>query len=108
MDLPKFTLIGATTKLSALSNPLRDRFGSVMKLDMYTDSDLSAIASRTGGILDAHISDDVARSIAKRSRGTPRVTNRLVKVIRDYMTIGEKVSNEKEVQSVFDLSLIHI
>lgn len=101
MDLPRFTLVGATTRLSAVSNPLRDRFGNVMKLDMYTQDDLGRIASRTSKILECHMTPDVTVCVAKRSRGTPRVTNRLVKILRDYMTIWHSVSNEHEAESIF-------
>lgn len=88
MDIPRFTLIGATTRLSSLSNPLRDRFGNVMKLDFYSPSELAHIVGRSFRILGyAGVSDDAVLSIAERSRGTPRIANRYVKILRDYATI---------------------
>lgn len=87
IDLPKFTLIGATTKAGSLSTPLRDRFGIVHRLDMYSIEDLSTIVKRSAGILDIGIDDDSAIEIARRSRGTPRIANRLLKRVRDYAVI---------------------
>ena len=84
MDIPKFTLVGATTKLSSLSHPLRDRFGNIMKLDFYDEKDLEKIIARSFVIMDFEkISTEAIESIAKRSRGTPRIANRYVKIIRD-------------------------
>lgn len=84
MQLQKFTLIGATTRAGQLTKPLRDRFGVVLKLEMYTPEELASIVSRSAGILGVPISEDGALEIASRSRGTPRVANRLLKRVRDY------------------------
>ncbi|TXG76259.1 Holliday junction branch migration DNA helicase RuvB [Candidatus Dojkabacteria bacterium] len=89
MDLPKFTLIGATTRLSSLSHPLRDRFGNVWKMDLYEDADLAKIVERTAKILGVELGNDEAHEVAKRSRGTPRIANRLTKIVRDYHTLGK-------------------
>ena len=102
MDIPKFTLIGATTRLSNLSNPLRDRFGNVLKLDFYTPEDLGQIIKRSFHILGIEtFSSDAILSIAKRSRGTPRIANRYVKILRDYLTIGEIIESVRECEAVF-------
>lgn len=87
LSLPKFTLIGATTKAGALSSPLRDRFGIVHRLQFYNKEELSKVIKRTAGILDIKITDDGAEVIAKCSRGTPRIANRLVKRISDYALV---------------------
>ena len=83
LDLPKFTLVGATTMPGLLSAPLRDRFGIIAKLEYYEDSELEQIAKRTASVLNVKIDDEGAREIGMRSRGTPRIANRLVKRIRD-------------------------
>ena len=89
IDLPKFTLIGATTKAGSLTTPLRDRFGIVERLELYTPEDLQAIVKRSSSILKIKIEDDAAYEIARRSRGTPRIANRLLKRVRDYaMVLG--------------------
>lgn len=87
IDLPKFTLIGATTKMSMLSGPLRDRFGSVFRLDFYTPEDIETIIRRSAGILGCDIHADAAGHIAARARRTPRVANRLLKRVRDYAEV---------------------
>lgn len=87
IDLPPFTLVGATTKVGNLSNPLRDRFGIVNKLEYYTDKELSLILKRTSNVLNMNITDDAALEIAKRSRKTPRLANRLFKRIRDFALV---------------------
>lgn len=87
LSLPKFTLIGATTKAGALSSPLRDRFGIVHRLQFYNKEELSKVIKRTAGILDIKITDEGAEVIAKCSRGTPRIANRLVKRISDYALV---------------------
>ena len=87
MQLQKFTLIGATTRAGQLTKPLRDRFGVVLKLEMYTPEELASIVSRSAGILGVPISEDGALEIASRSRGTPRVANRLLKRVRDYAQV---------------------
>lgn len=84
IDLPKFTLIGATTRAGQLSVPLRDRFGVVLRLEMYTNQQLADIINRSANILGVNCSKDGAMEIAKRSRATPRIANRLLKRIRDF------------------------
>lgn len=87
LDLPKFTLIGATTRAGALTTPLRDRFGIVERLELYNSEDLTTIVKRSANILDIIIENDAAVEIAKRSRGTPRIANRLLKRVRDYALV---------------------
>ena len=87
LDLPKFTLIGATTKAGALSTPLRDRFGIINRLELYTVDNLTNIVKRTANILDVNIEKQAAIEIARRSRGTPRIANRLLKRVRDYAVV---------------------
>ena len=87
LDLPKFTLIGATTRAGMLTNPLRDRFGVICKLDYYTVEELTNIVIRSANILGAEIEHRGAMEIAKRSRGTPRIANRLLKRVRDYAQV---------------------
>jgi Holliday junction DNA helicase RuvB len=84
LDLPRFTLVGATTRKGKVTAPLRDRFGIVDKLDYYDASDLRTIVSRSAGILEVEITEGGARTIAGRSRGTPRIANRLLARVRDY------------------------
>lgn len=87
IDLPKFTLIGATTRAGQLTTPLRDRFGVVLKLELYTPEELSVIVRRSAGILGFDITNDGAYEIASRSRGTPRIANRLLKRVRDFAQV---------------------
>ena len=87
LDLPKFTLIGATTRAGALTTPLRDRFGIVERLELYDVDDLMTIVKRSANILKIEIEDEAAIEIAKRSRGTPRIANRLLKRVRDYALV---------------------
>jgi len=87
LDLPKFTLIGATTRAGMLTNPLRDRFGVICKLDYYTVDELAKIVMRSAEILGAEIQIGGATEIARRSRGTPRIANRLLKRVRDYAQV---------------------
>lgn len=87
IDLEKFTLIGATTKSGMLSSPLRDRFGVLLELDLYKENDLAHIIERSGSILDVDIDRDASLEIGRRSRGTPRIANRLLKRVRDYAQI---------------------
>lgn len=87
LDLPKFTLIGATTRAGSLSTPLRDRFGIVSRLELYSEKDLTTIVRRSSDILEIKIDKDAAVEIAKRSRGTPRIANRLLKRVRDYALV---------------------
>ena len=90
IDLPKFTLIGATTRAGQLTTPLRDRFGVVLKLELYTPEELAEIVRRSSGILGFDITDDGAYEIASRSRGTPRIANRLLKRVRDFAQVSGK------------------
>ncbi len=87
LDLPKFTLVGATTRMGLLTGPLRDRFGIKEQLELYTNEDLCEIIIRSASILDIQITDDGAKEIASRSRGTPRIANRLLKRVRDYAQV---------------------
>lgn len=87
LDLPKFTLIGATTRAGLLTAPLRDRFGIINRLDLYTHDELKTIVKRSAGILGIEIDERGAGEISKRSRGTPRIANRLLKRIRDFAQI---------------------
>lgn len=87
LDLSKFTLIGATTRAGSLSAPLRDRFGVLSKFEMYTEDELAEIIRRSAGILNIEADDESVREMAKRSRGTPRVANRILKRIRDFSQV---------------------
>ena len=87
VPVPKFTLVGATTKAGSLSAPLRDRFGIIHKLEFYTKEELSKVIKRTEGILNTEIDDEGALTIAVRSRGTPRIANRLLKRVSDYALV---------------------
>lgn len=87
LQLPKFTLIGATTRAGQLSAPLRDRFGVVLRLEMYNNSELASIVKRSASILKAKYEDDGILEIASRSRGTPRIANRLLKRVRDFALV---------------------
>ena len=90
IDLPPFTLVGATTRAGDLSGPLRDRFGIVCKLQYYSDSELEEIINRTSRVLGMPINPDAAKSLARRSRGTPRIANRLFKRVRDFALVDKK------------------
>lgn len=100
LDLPKFTLIGATTRSGQLTAPLRDRFGVTLRLELYTPEELQLIVERSAGILDVPIRPDGAREIAARSRGTPRIANRMLRRVRDFAevradgVITKEVANE--------------
>lgn len=87
LDLPRFTLVGATTRTGLLTGPLRDRFGMAFRLDYYTPEELASIVKRSARILAVDIHDDGAAEIARRSRGTPRLANRLLKRVRDYAQV---------------------
>lgn len=103
IELPPFTLVGATTRAGDLSSPLRDRFGIVSKLNYYSVEDLTKIIKRTSKVLDVPIEDDAAVSLAKRSRGTPRIANRLFKRVRDYaLVMGDGIINKKIVSLALD------
>ena len=102
INLPHFTLVGATTRAGDLSSPLRDRFGIVSKLNFYTEDELFQIIKRTSKVLDTPITDDAARELAKRSRGTPRIANRLFKRVRDFALVyGDGIINKE----ILDTSL---
>lgn len=90
INLPKFTLIGATTKMSMLSAPLRARFGNIYKLQFYSDEDIKEIILRSAKILDCSISEEIAIALAKSCRKTPRIANRLLKRVRDYADVKHK------------------
>ncbi|MCR4876215.1 MAG: Holliday junction branch migration DNA helicase RuvB [Clostridiales bacterium] len=96
VDLPKFTLIGATTRAGQLSAPLRDRFGMLFRLEMYTPEELAQIVKRSAGILGVDADEDGLLEIARRSRGTPRIANRMLKRVRDFAEVraGGHISRE--------------
>jgi holliday junction DNA helicase RuvB len=96
LDLPKFTLIGATTRVGLLTAPLRDRFGVLCSMEFYTNEELKEIVVRSAGILNCTINEDAAIEVAKRSRGTPRIANRLLKRVRDYSEVkgDSKITKE--------------
>ncbi|HIJ78887.1 MAG: Holliday junction branch migration DNA helicase RuvB [Desulfobulbaceae bacterium] len=100
MDLPRFTLVGATTRTGLLTPPLRDRFGLVLRLDFYSPEELVSIVKRSAGLLEVEVDDDGALEIGRRSRGTPRIANRLLKRLRDFAQvmaqgrITDKVADE--------------
>ena len=87
LDLPPFTLVGATTRAGDLTAPLRDRFGIVNKLEYYDEDQLSQIVSRTSRVLNVAAAPEAVREIAKRSRGTPRIANRLLRRVRDFAQV---------------------
>ena len=103
LDLPKFTLIGATTRAGLLTAPLRDRFGVINKLEMYSAQELKQIVKRSAGILDIELQEDGAYEIARRSRGTPRIANRLLKRVRDFaQVVGRGVIDLKVARHALD------
>ena len=89
LDLPHFTLVGATTRAGMLTAPLRDRFGVVNRLEFYTEKELQTIIIRSAGVLDVEIDEKGALEMARRSRGTPRLANRLLKRVRDHRRGGK-------------------
>ena len=97
LDLPRFTLIGATTRAGSLSAPLRDRFGVTLRLELYTAEELQDIVTRSAGILDVPIEPDGALEIARRSRGTPRIANRMLRRVRDFAQVRADGIITKEV-----------
>jgi len=97
IDLPRFTLIGATTRAGQLTTPLRDRFGVMLKLELYTPEELATIVIRSAGILGLPITNDGAYEIASRSRGTPRIANRLLKRVRDFAQVSGKESIDSQI-----------
>lgn len=103
LELPKFTLIGATTRAGQLTTPLRDRFGVVLKLELYTPDELATIVSRSASILGIDITEQGAYEIASRSRGTPRIANRLLKRVRDFAQVkGKSVIDNEIAQYALD------
>ncbi|MFS0861702.1 Holliday junction branch migration DNA helicase RuvB [Fredinandcohnia sp. 179-A 10B2 NHS] len=115
LDLPPFTLVGATTRAGSLSAPLRDRFGVLSRLEYYNEEQLSNIVIRTAELLDVEIDENAANEIARRSRGTPRIGNRLLRRVRDFAQvrgngmITEEIANEAlELLQVDRLGLDHI
>ena len=102
LDLPPFTLVGATTRAGMLTNPLRDRFGIVARLEFYNDEELERIVTRSSGLLSVHIEPAGAREIARRSRGTPRIANRLLRRVRDF---AEVKSDGRVTADVADMAL---
>ena len=103
IDLPPFTLVGATTRAGDLTGPLRDRFGIVSKLNFYTEDELKEIVLRTSRVLDCNIDENAAIELARRSRGTPRIANRLFKRVRDYaLVLGSGVIDLKITKIALD------
>ncbi len=100
IDLPRFTLIGATTRAGQLTTPLRDRFGVMLKLELYTPEELTTIVIRSAGILGFAITDDGAYEIASRSRGTPRIANRLLKRVRDFAQVSGKDTIDSQIANL--------
>jgi holliday junction DNA helicase RuvB len=106
IPLPKFTLIGATTKAGALSNPLRDRFGMLYRLNFYTNEELALIVSRSASILNLSLTTDAAMVIASRSRGTPRIANRLLRRVRDFaVACGQTPLDKLETNTPINVTL---
>ena len=107
IDLPHFTLIGATTRMGLLTSPLRDRFGITLRLDFYSAEDLTQIIKRSAAILSIEIDDESSSFIAKRSRGTPRIANKILRRVRDFATVSN--NNVIDVQAVeYTLSMLNI
>ena len=107
LDLPKFTLIGATTRIGLLTAPLRDRFGVIHRLELYDISQLKTIIKRSASVLDIPIDDKGAEEIARRSRGTPRIANRLLKRVRDFAQVKYEGKITEEV-SKYALDLLEV
>ena len=110
LDLPKFTLIGATTRAGQLSAPLRDRFGVTLRLELYTPEELSLIVTRSAGILNVPIEADGAMEIARRSRGTPRIANRMLRRVRDFAQVkaGGVITRDVADQALSALEVDHL
>ena len=103
LDLPRFTLVGATTRAGQLTAPLRDRFGVILRLELYTPEQLGKIVNRSAGILNIEVDTQGAREIASRSRGTPRIANRLLKRARDFaQVIGNGVIDAENARAALD------
>lgn len=104
IDLPKFTLIGATTRVGMLTSPLRDRFGVLCPMEYYTDEELMQIIVRSASVFDCKITEEGAMEIARRSRGTPRIANRLLKRVRDYSQVkSDNLISSKEAKEALEL-----
>ena len=97
IELPQFTLIGATTRAGMLTNPLRDRFGIISRLEFYSIEELTEVIKRSANLLNLHISRDGAIEVAKRSRGTPRIANRLLRRVRDYAQVKHNGKIDKDI-----------
>ncbi len=110
LDLPKFTLIGATTRAGQLSAPLRDRFGVLLRLELYTPEELSLIITRSANILDVPIEEDGSLELARRSRGTPRIANRMLRRVRDFAQVraGGVITQEVASQALTALEVDHL
>jgi len=100
LELPKFTLVGATTRAGSLTTPLRDRFGIVNRLELYTEEQLKTIVQRSSDLLEIKIDEEGAMEVAKRSRGTPRIANRLLKRVRDYASVLGDGSITKKIADI--------
>jgi Holliday junction DNA helicase RuvB len=110
LNLPRFTLIGATTRTGLLTSPLRDRFGVICRLEFYDPAELTMIATRSAGLLGIEIRDNAAEEIARRSRGTPRIANRILKRIRDFAQVrGDGIIDMKVTTAALDaLDIDHL
>lgn len=110
LDLPHFTLIGATTRAGQLSAPLRDRFGVILRLELYTPEELCAIVTRSAGILGVPIEEEGALEIARRSRGTPRIANRMLRRVRDFAQVkaGGVITREVADRALSALEVDHL
>ena len=110
LDLPRFTLIGATTRAGSLSAPLRDRFGVTLRLELYTPEELAQIVTRSAGILNVPIEETGAMEIARRSRGTPRIANRMLRRVRDFAQVcaGGVITREVADQALTQLEVDHM
>ena len=110
LDLPRFTLIGATTRAGQLSAPLRDRFGVTLRLELYTPEELAQIVTRSAGLLDVPIESDGAKEIAHRSRGTPRIANRMLRRVRDFAQVkaGGVITRPVADQALTALEVDHL
>ncbi len=103
LDLAPFTLVGATTRSGLLPNPLRDRFGFTAHLEFYDDAELDQVLARAAGLLGLELAPDARSEIASRSRGTPRIANRLLRRVRDYALVHERSADHKSVQAALEL-----
>lgn len=110
LDLPRFTLIGATTRAGSLSAPLRDRFGVTLRLELYTPKELATIVKRSAGILNVEIEPEGAMEIARRSRGTPRIANRMLRRVRDFAQVVADgvITREVADQALLALEVDHL